>query len=116
MPVQQLSTFNDILNAWAEANREAEKRAVWRLLARGGWLQACRNAVRRHDRPALQAWLDAGDAMRQLILEFNGEATAQMARVHLQCGLIACGQHDPNVVNIESGFCKDLTLTLSDLP
>ncbi len=116
MSVQQLGTFDDILNAWAEAKREAEKRAVWRLLARGGWLQACRDAVRRHDHPALQAWLDIDDATRQLILEFNGETTAQMARLHLRCGLIACGRFDPNVAPDESGFCKDLMLTLSDLP
>jgi hypothetical protein len=116
MPIQQISTFDDLLRAWGEAVREAEKRAVWRLLTRGGWLQACRNAVQRQDDLTLQTWLDTSNTIQQSIIEFNGEETARLARLYLQCGLAACGRRDLSLENAQSGFCKDLLLTLSDLP
>jgi hypothetical protein len=70
MPIQHINTFTDILDAWTEARREADKRAVWRLLARNGWFQACRSAVQQQDRMTLASWFDMSHSVQQDIIEF----------------------------------------------
>src|SRR5262245_19290741 len=94
MPIQHIYNFADILDAWTEARRDADKRVVWRLLARNGLFQACRSAVQQQDHTTLAAWLDMSHPTQQDIIEFNGDASAHMARIYLHCGLLACGQRE----------------------
>lgn len=86
----QNETLDDIETAWHQAERESDKRALWRVLARGGLLRACREAVQRDDHETLGSWLGANNVTQQDIIQFNGPETAQIARTHLQCGLLAC--------------------------
>src|SRR5712692_2406717 len=90
MPLGQTNTFREIEVEWHRAERESDKRAVWRALARGGWFRACRDAVQRNDRTTLETWLDAGDTTKQDIVQFNGTEAAQMVRTHMLCGLAVC--------------------------
>ena len=85
-----METFADILAAWRKAARESDKRALWRTLARGGWLQACRTAVQQHDRVTLTSWLDETQTTQQEILQFSGPHAAQTVYTHLACSLAAC--------------------------
>ena len=90
MPLGQIGAFSELAAEWHGAERESDKRAVWRALARGGWLRACREAVQRGDRAILEAWLDKGDATKQDLVQFQGEEAARMVRTHLRCSLAAC--------------------------
>ena len=90
MPLGQIEAFSELAAEWHGAERESDKRAVWRALARGGWLRACREAVQRGDRAILEAWLDKGDATKQDLVQFQGEEVARMVRTHLRCSLAAC--------------------------
>jgi hypothetical protein len=121
MPAGQLETFDDILDAWQKAERESDKRALWRTLARGGWFRACREAARRKDPTAFTSWLAESDATKRDILTFNGDDIARMALAHLRCGLAVCNgakvapaEADPD--NDSHGFRWDLILALSDSP
>lgn len=116
MPTTQLDTFEDILTAWREAVRESDKRALWRLLARGGWFHACQDAVQKQDRALLAAWLDETDSLKQDIIQFNGPETALLVQVHLRCGFAACGQPEQELTHPSPGFCHDLTLALANAP
>lgn len=117
MPSSQLETLDDILDAWQKAERESDKRALWRALARGGWLRACREAARRKDPTAFISWLNESNATKREIISFNGDATARMALTHLRCGLAVCeGSATVPPSDGSSGFWRDLVLTLSDSP
>jgi len=115
MSSDQLETFDDLLRAWQKAERESDKRAFWRTLARGGWFRACHEAARRKDRAAFTAWLDGGDATKHELITFNGDAAAQMAFTHLRCGLAVCNDREPEAHHA-SGFCRDLIRVLADVP
>jgi len=117
----QRETLDEIEAAWRKAERESDKRALWRVLARGGWFRACREAVQRDDQETLEAWLDANNVTRQEIIQFNGPEAAQVVRTHLLCGLLACqtrgvAQRErqktlrPAVASlaVSIGFCSDL--------
>ncbi len=128
MPLDQIQTFNDIEAAWRRAERESDKRAMWRMLARGGWLTACREAVHRNDRTTLETWLEARDSLMQDILQFAEAETAQIVRTYLRCSLAVCrAQEDaprqllaaaPELVAVSMpvGFCRDLMLALVGEP
>jgi hypothetical protein len=116
MPITQIDTFDDIVAAWREAVRESDKRALWRLLARGGWLHACRDAVQKQDHATLAMWADKTDSLRQDIMQFNGPDIALMVQAHLQCGLAACGHSGQELTHPSPGFCHDLILALSNAP
>jgi len=90
VPLSQIETFSEIAAEWRAAERESDKRAVWRKLVRGGWLHACRDAVQRGDRATLEAWLDKGDMTKQDIIQFNGAAAERIVRTHILCSLAAC--------------------------
>jgi len=124
MPRSQIQTFNDIEVAWRRAERESDKRAVWRVLAKGGWLSACREAVRLNERATLEMWLDARDSTKQDIVQFVGLEAAQLVHIHLRCGLVGCRVREGTVRELlhteleaiapkaSRGFCCDLTLAL----
>lgn len=116
MPPTQINTFEDIITAWRAAARESDKRALWRLLARGGWFHACQGAVQKQDRTLLATWADETDSLRQDIIHFNGLETALLVQVHLRCGLAACGQPEQELTHPSPGFCHDLILALSNAP
>lgn len=122
MPSGQIQTFDEIITAWRKAERESDKRAVWRALARGGWFRACRDAVQRGDQVTLEVWLDnGGDPVTQDIMQFNGAEGAQMVQTHLLCGLVACQTRESAPLErlqalqeagassaASLGFCRDL--------
>jgi hypothetical protein len=124
MPGGQIETFADIISAWHKAVREAEKRAVWRTLARGGWFCACQEAAQRGDQGTFAAWLDPANLTQQEIMQFNGPEAAEMVRTHLRCGLGACrvrASAQPRLLDalattvpnsVPLGFCHDLTQIL----
>jgi hypothetical protein len=124
MPGSQIETFADILSEWHKAVREAEKRGVWRALARGGWLRACQEAVQRDDQGAFAAWLNLANLTHQEIVQFNGPEAAEMVRTYLHCGLGACCVRTSaqlrllNAIaaeassNVPLGFCHDLIQVL----
>lgn len=116
MPAGQLETFADILDAWQRAERESDKRALWRTLARGGWFRACREAARRKDPTIFIPWLDESDATKHDIITFNGDDLARMALTHLRCGLAVCNGVEVDPATESPGFCWDLRLALSDSP
>jgi hypothetical protein len=109
-----METFAHILDAWRTAERESDKRALWRTLARGGWLQACRDAVQRQDRLVLTTWLDVSNTTTQDIIQYNGPDAARMVDIHLRCSLAACGHEGQMLTQPSPGFCRDLVLLLSD--
>lgn len=116
MPSDHILTFDDILASWREAEREADKRALWRGLAREGWFLACREAVRRQARDELAAWLTSPNSQQRDLIEFTGETAAQLVRTHLQCALLACtGDSLPSDVPMP-GLGQDLLLAFSDQP
>jgi len=80
MPSIQIQTSADIESAWRRAERESDKRAVWRILARGGWFHSCREAVRMNDRATLETWLGADVSPTQDILQFTGVENAQIVK------------------------------------
>ena len=114
--MNQMETLEDIVDAWRKAARESDKRALWRTLARGGWLQACRTAVQQHDRVTLTSWLDETQATQQEILQFSGPYAAQTVYTHLACSLAACEDTAPTLVLTPPGFCRDLSLALLGQP
>ncbi len=114
--MNQMETLEDIVDAWRKATRESDKRALWRTLARGGWLQACRTAVQQHDRVTLTSWLDETQTTQQEILQFSGPQAAQTVYTHLACSLAACGDTAPTLVLTPPGFCRDLSLALLGQP
>jgi len=128
MPSGQIETLSEIETAWHKAERESDKRALWRALAQGGWLRACRDAVRKDDRATLEAWLTTDDIAKQAILQFHGAAAAQMVHTHLLCGLAACQARElaprerlkalPEVASPAAslGFCHDLMRELLGEP
>ena len=121
MPIGQLETFDDILDAWQKAERESDKRALWRALARGGWFRACREAACRKDPAPFTSWLDESDATKRDIITFNGDDLARMALIHLHCGLAVCNEVEVDPVAIDPihdspGFRRDLMLALADSP
>jgi hypothetical protein len=121
MPSGQIETFDDILDVWQKAERESDKRALWRTLARGGWFRACHKAARHKDPTPFISWLDESDATKRDIITFNGEDTARMALTHLRCGLAVCHRVDVDAAKVDPtndspGFCRDLMLALSDSP
>jgi len=128
MPSGRIQTFDDIEVAWHAAGRESDRRAVWRALAKGGWLSACRDAVRRDGRATLETWLGTGDSTKRDIIEFSGPEASQLVRVHMLCGLAGCGaregvtwellhtQLEAIAPKISRGFCRDLTLALAGEP
>lgn len=129
MPSGQIESLNDIETAWSTATRESDKRAVWRMLVRGGWLRACREAVHKRDLAMLEAWLDKSDTIKQDLIQFHSAEAAQMVHTHLLCSLTACETLEaapdaliktrweavalqPNA----SGFCRDLMQALLGKP
>ncbi len=124
----QIQTFNDIEVAWGRAERESDKRAVWRVLAKGGWLSACRVAVQQDEQSTLETWLDPNDLTKQDIVQFVGRESAQLVHMHLLCGLAACkvregaarelprSQLEVLIPKTSRGFCRDLTLALAGEP
>ena len=114
--MDQIETLEDILDAWRKAARESDKRAPWRTLARGGWLQACRTAVQRQDRVTLTNWLDETQTIQQEILQFSDPQVAQLVYTHLACSLAACGENAATLVLTPPGFCRDLRLALLGQP
>ena len=128
MPPSQIQTFNDIEVAWRRAERESDKRAVWRVLAKGGWLSACREAVRRNERTTLETWLDTGDSTKQDIMQFVGPEAAQLVHLHMRCALVGCRTREgaarewlhteleASAPTTSRGFCCDLTLALMEEP
>ena len=128
MPPGQIQTFADIEVAWRRAERESDKRAVWRVLAKGGWLSACRDAVRRNERTTLETWLDMSDSTKHEIIQFGGPEAAQLVHVHMLCGLAGCkvregatrellhSELEAIAPTISRGFCRDLTLALVGKP
>jgi hypothetical protein len=113
MPSNHIETLTDILQEWSRAEREPDKRALWRKLARGGWLQVCRNAVHRKERVQLTTWLEHPSPDIQDIVEFNGAEAAQLTRLHLHCALAACAASAQILPEASRGFCRDLMLLLS---
>jgi hypothetical protein len=111
-----METLADIVDAWRKATRESDKRALWRTLTRGGWLQACRTAVQQHDRVTLTSWLDETHTIQQEIIQFSGPHAAQTVYTHLACSLAACEANAPTLVLTPPGFCRDLSLTLLGQP
>lgn len=111
-----METLADIVDAWHKATRESDKRALWRTLARGGWLQACRTAVQQHDRITLTDWLDKTHTIQQEIIQFSGPHAAQTVYTHLACSLAACEDKAPTLVLTPPGFCRDLSLALLGQP
>jgi hypothetical protein len=111
-----METFADILDTWRTTARESDKRALWRTLARGGWLQACRAAVQRQDRVTLTNWLDETQTIQQEILQFSDPQAAQTVYTHLACSLAACEEDAPTLVLTPPGFCHDLRLALLGQP
>lgn len=111
-----METFEEILDAWHKAARESDKRALWRTLARSGWLQACRTAVQQHDRVTLTDWLDETQTTQQEIIQFSGPQAAQTVYTHLACSLAACEENAPTLVLTPPGFCCDLSLALLRQP
>src|SRR5881397_3055879 len=114
MPLSQIETFSEIAAEWYEAERESDKRAVWRKLVRGGWLRACRDAVQRGDRATLEAWLDKGDTTKQDLVQFQGEEAARMVRTHLRCSLAACWAREviplePSAVTVAAPRAPDVS-------
>jgi len=130
MPSGQIETLDEIEAAWRKAERESDKRALWRVFARGGWFRACREAGQKGDQATLEVWLDANNVTRQDIIQFNGVEAAQMVRTHLLCGLLACqtqGFARPErqkalreavaSLVVPVGFCSDLIQEfLGELP
>ena len=129
MPSGQITTFSELLVAWQSAERESDKRAVWRTLARGGWFRACKEAVQGRDPAVLEAWLDERDLTKQDIIQFNGADLAQMVHLYLLCSLVACRTRGlaslerwkalrETIVSPSAplGFCHDLTLGLLGEP
>ena len=128
MPLGQIETFDDIITAWQQARRESDRRAVWRILSRGGWFRACQDAVQKDDQTSLASWLDPGDPAKQHIIEFNGQQAALTVRVHLLCGLTASQnrirERDKPIIEVPQdipyevpyGFCCDLTQELLGVP
>lgn len=114
--MKQVETFADILDVWRTAARESDKRALWRTLARGGWLQACRTAVQQQDRVTLTGWLDETQTTQQEVIQFSGPQAAQTVSLHLTCSLVACGENAPSLILTQSGFCHDLKLALLGQP
>lgn len=110
------TTFDDILTAWRTAERESDKRALWRGLARDGWFHACREAVRQHARDVLAAWLDSPDPEQRDLIEFNGDTAARLVRTHLRCGVLACSENAAPSDATTPGLCRDLLLAFSDRP
>jgi len=121
LPSGQITTFSELAVAWHGAERESDKRAVWRTLARGGWLCVCRDAVQRSDQTTLEAWLDASDSIRQDVIQFNGTEAAHMVRTYLLCALFASRtreltwrerhgavQEGIATLSVPLGFCSDL--------
>jgi hypothetical protein len=111
-----VETLDDILDAWRTVARESDKRALWRSLARGGWFQACRDAVQRQGCSLLEAWLNMEDTEKQAIVSYNGPDTARMALTHFRCGIAASGEPKAQQFDPLSGFCRDLTLALAGTP
>ena len=128
MPRSQILTFNDIELAWRRAERESDKRAVWRVLAKGGWLSACQDAVQRNERKPLEMWLDTSDSTKQDIVQFVGPDAAKLVHLHLRCGLVGCRVRERTTWELlqteleaiapkaSRGFCCDLTLALVGEP
>lgn len=121
MPAGQLETFDDILDAWKKAERESDKRALWRTLARGGWFRACHEAACRKDPTLFVSWLDESDGTKRDIITFNGDDSARMALIHLRCGLAVCNGAEGDPVTMDPrhaspGFRQDLMLALADSP
>ena len=128
MPSSQIETFDDIITAWQQARREADRRAVWRLLSRSGWFRACRDAVQQKDRTSLANWLDPSDATKQDIIAFSGPQAAQTVRAHVWCGLNALAsrplEHNEPVgeppqdrpTEVAPGLLRDLIQQLSGAP
>jgi hypothetical protein len=125
----QITTFSELAVAWREAERESDRRAVWRMLARGGWFRACKEAVQVGDQATLEIWLDEGDRTKQDIIQFNGADLAQMVHLYLLCSLVACRirslasldrgkalQETVAAASASLGFCHDLTLALMGEP
>lgn len=111
-----METLEDIIDAWRKVTRESDKRALWRTLARGGWLQACRAAVRQQNRVALMGWLDETHTIQQEIIQFSGPHAAQTVYTHLACSLTACEDTTSTLVLTPPGFCRDLSLALLGQP
>lgn len=111
-----METLAAIVDAWSKAARESDKRALWRTLARGGWLQACRTAVQQHDRVTLMDWLDETHPIQQEIIQFSGPHAAQTVYTHLACSLATCEDNAPTLVLTPPGFCRDLSLALLGQP
>jgi len=114
--MNQMEKLEDILDAWHKAVRESDKRALWRTLARGGWLQACRTAVQQQDRVTLTDWLDETHTTPHEIIQFNGPQAAQTVYAHLACSLAACAANVLPRVLTPPGFCRDLSLALLGQP
>jgi hypothetical protein len=123
--MSQITTLSEIEIEWGKAGRESDKRALWRVLARGGWLQACRDAVQKGDRATLEAWLKKDNTEKQDIIHFTGAEAAQVVSTHLLCGVAACQTRERAPRELiqatwESatsqanamGFCRDLTQEL----
>src|SRR2546427_11440485 len=106
MPSGQTNTFREIEVEWLSAERESDKRAVWRALAKGGWFRACRDAVQRNDRTTLETWLDASDSTKRDIIHWAGAEAAQMVHTHILCGLAVC--------QVREGTLRELGDTLSE--
>src|SRR5262245_35024430 len=129
MPSGPITTFSELIVAWHGAERESDKRAVWRTLARGGWFRTCKAAVQSGDQAVLEAWLDESDLTKQDIIQFNGADLAQMVRRYLLCSLVACRTRGLASLDrwkalrgtvaspsASFGFCHDLTLRLLGEP
>jgi hypothetical protein len=89
MPAGSIETLHDIIIAWQEAGREADKRALWRTLARGGWFRACRDAAQRGDLTVFTPWLEATDSLTNEIIQFQGPDMGLLVRSFLWCSLAA---------------------------
>jgi hypothetical protein len=116
MPISQIETFDDLLDAWRLSDRESDKRALWRMLARDGWFRVCREAARRQDRTSFTSWLDESNSTTYDIITFNDNDAARMVFTHLRCGLAVCERKETDPANSSSGFCRDLTRALADSP
>jgi hypothetical protein len=128
MPSGQITTFSEIGVKWQAAERESDKRAVWRALAKGGWFRACRDAVQRNDRTTLETWLDASDSTKREIIHWAGAEAAQIVHTHILCGLAVCRVRGAALrelgdtlseavsVHVPLGFCRDLIQALRGEP
>lgn len=125
--MNQLDSFEDILQEWNRAERESDKRAVWRTLARGGWFRACLNGVRGKDIEGLRGWLDASAPPFQEIIHFNGEEAARLVQSYLRCGVAALQPSStkeelnaalqPAATSLTPlGFCRDLVNIFLEQP